>query len=69
MTRPRHEPGQAASVHARPGAALVGRSAANAAAISRQVRWASDRAWMVSRMSMIRIDQYPGRGSGNSCRA
>ena len=24
---------------------------------------------MVSRMSMNRIDQYPGRGSGNSCRA
>jgi hypothetical protein len=31
---------------------------------SRQDRWA----WTVSWMSMNRIDQYPGRGSGNSCR-
>ena len=31
--------------------------------------WGDDRGWMVSWMSMNRIDQYPGRGSGNSCRA
>ena len=35
---------------------------------SRQDRWADDRAWTVSWMSMNRIDQYPGRGSGSSCR-
>jgi len=35
---------------------------------SRQDRWAEDRAWTVSWMSMNRIDQYPGRGSGSSCR-
>jgi hypothetical protein len=33
-----------------------------------QDRWADDRAWTVSWMSMNRIDQYPGRGSGSSCR-
>jgi len=37
--------------------------------LSRQNRWADDRAWIVSRMSMNRIDQYPGRGSGKSFRA
>jgi len=35
---------------------------------SRQDRWANDRAWTVSWMSMNRIDQYPGRGSGSSWR-
>src|SRR5665213_2094630 len=35
---------------------------------SRQDRWADDWAWTVSWMSMNRIDQYPGRGSGSSCR-
>jgi hypothetical protein len=34
----------------------------------RQDRWADGRAWTVSWMSMNRIDQYPGRGSGSSCR-
>jgi hypothetical protein len=35
----------------------------------RQDRRADDRGWTVSWMSMNRIDQYPGRGSGSSCRA
>jgi len=35
---------------------------------SRQDRCAVDWAWTVSWMSMNRIDQYPGRGSGTSCR-
>src|ERR1019366_818634 len=35
---------------------------------SRQDRWADDWAWTVSWMSMNLIDQYPGRGSGSSCR-
>jgi hypothetical protein len=35
---------------------------------SHQDRRADDRAWTESWMSMNRIDQYPGRGSGNSCR-
>jgi len=36
--------------------------------VSRQDRWADDRAWTVSWMSLNRIDQNPGRGSGSSCR-
>ena len=36
--------------------------------MSRQDCWADDWAWTVSWMSMNRIDQYPGRGSGSSCR-
>ena len=35
---------------------------------SRQDLWADDRAWTVSWMSINRIDQYPGRGSGRSSR-
>ena len=35
---------------------------------SRQDCWADDRAWNVSWMSLSRIDQNPGRGSGRSCR-
>ena len=35
---------------------------------SRQDRWYGDRAWTVSWMIMNRIDQYPDRGSGSSCR-
>ncbi len=35
---------------------------------SREDRWANGRAWTVSWMRMNRLDQYPGRGSGSSCR-
>jgi hypothetical protein len=32
---------------------------------SKQDLWAEGRVWMASWMSMKRIDQNPGRGSGN----
>jgi hypothetical protein len=35
---------------------------------SRQDFWAEGWVWTVSWMSINRIDQYPGRGSGRSCR-
>ncbi len=36
---------------------------------SRQDRWADDRPWTLSWISMNRIDQNPGRGLGSRCRA
>src|SRR5664280_3796497 len=67
MGHPPHPLGTGTSRSGRPDGRLPhgGRSREGR---SRQDRWADDWAWTVSWMSMNRIDQYPGRGSGSSCR-